>query len=111
MLVPNWAKAKPAPMTKIPNRSAELAPFKNIPRSVSGFQTASPKITLEEEETMIPINEVTAKPTGMVINCGQKASLGLRAYLAKSGLLMTRAAKFAMQFMMLLTNAHARSLP
>jgi hypothetical protein len=111
IFVPSCARAKPAAIAKIPNLSAELAPSKNIPRSVKGFQTARPKITLEEEETMMPIKEVTAKPTGIVTSCGHSASLGSRAYLVKSGLLMTRAAKFAIQFMILFTNTHAKVLP
>lgn len=40
---------------------------------------------VEEEETIMPINEVTAKPMGMVQSWDQRASLGLRANRAKSG--------------------------
>lgn len=38
----------------------------------------------EEEETMMPMNEVIAKPRGMVKNCDHKASFGFFANLAKS---------------------------
>lgn len=68
MLVPSWANAKPLAITKIPNLSAELAFSRNIPSRVRGFQTDWLKMTFDEEDTTIPINEVTAKPTGIVIN-------------------------------------------
>jgi hypothetical protein len=67
ILVPNCATANPLEITKIPNLSAELALSRNIPQRVNGFHTAFPKITLEEDETMIPMNEVIANPTGIVI--------------------------------------------
>jgi hypothetical protein len=68
MFVPSCAKAKPLAMTKIPNLSAELAFSKNIPRRVKGFQTDWLKMTVAEEDTTIPMKEVTAKPTGIVIS-------------------------------------------
>ena len=40
---------------------------------------------VELEETMMPMKEVIAKPTGMVISWERKASDGLRAKRAKSG--------------------------
>jgi hypothetical protein len=45
---------------------------------------------------MIPMKEVIAKPTGIVISWDQKASLGLRAKRAKSGSLTMSVAKLAM---------------
>lgn len=54
-------------------------------------------MTAEEEETMIPMKEITANPTGMVINWDQKASRGFLANREKSGSLTTRVAKFAME--------------
>ena len=42
-------------------------------------------MTVEEDETMIPMKEVIAKPKGMVNNCDHSASLGFFANLAKSG--------------------------
>lgn len=40
---------------------------------------------VEEEDTMMPMKEVMAKPRGMVISWGRKASLGLFAKRVKSG--------------------------
>ena len=45
---------------------------------------------------MIPMNEVIAKPIGMVKSWDQRASLGLCAKRAKSGSLTIRVAKLAM---------------
>lgn len=42
--------------------------MRNDWRRSSGFQIGSPKITVEEEETMMPMNDVTAKPTGIVMS-------------------------------------------
>lgn len=42
-------------------------------------------MTVDEDETMIPIKEVTAKPIGMVKSWDQNASFGFFANLAKSG--------------------------
>ena len=42
-------------------------------------------MTLDEDETIMPMNDVTAKPMGIVNSCDQSASRGLRANLAKSG--------------------------
>jgi hypothetical protein len=44
-----------------------------------------PKMTEDEEETMIPMKLVMAKPSGTVKSCAQRASLGRRAKRAKSG--------------------------
>ncbi len=42
-------------------------------------------MTLEEEETMMPTNEVNANPQGMVKSWDQSASLGFIAKREKSG--------------------------
>lgn len=42
-------------------------------------------MTVDDDETMIPMNDVTANPTGMVMSWDQRASFGLRAKRAKSG--------------------------
>lgn len=65
----------------------------------------------EEEEQMIPMKEVKAKPQGMVISCDQKASLGFPAKREKSGSLTIKVAKLAMEDMMPLTISQARSEP
>lgn len=78
IFVPSWASANPAAITKIPNRSAELASSRNISIRIRGFQTDLPKITLDDEVTTMPINEVTANPTGIVMTCDHTASLGWR---------------------------------
>ena len=72
---------------------------------VSGYRTP------ELEDTTIPIKDVIPNPTGIVINCGQSASLGLRATREKSEALRISAAKLAIDDMTPLTTPHARSLP
>jgi len=47
--------------------------------------TVLSKMTVEEEDTIMPINEVMAKPIGIVSSWDQNASFGLRAKRAKSG--------------------------
>jgi hypothetical protein len=66
MLVLSCARANPVEITKTTNLSAGLATSRNIPKRVNGFHTACPKMTLEEDETIMPMNEVIAKPTGIV---------------------------------------------
>jgi hypothetical protein len=86
MLVPSWARAKAVAMKKTPARLAEPPSLRKDCRRERGFQMGSPwKMTVEEEETMMPMKEVMAKPTGMVISWDQKASRGLRAKREKSG--------------------------
>ena len=68
-------------------------------------------MTLEDDETIIPMKDVTAKPTGIVMNWDQRASLGFLANLAKSGSLTIKVAKLAIDDMIPLTMFHARSLP
>lgn len=48
-------------------------------------------MTADEEETMMPMKEVTAKPTGMVMSWGSMALSGRLANLLKSGLFMIKA--------------------
>ncbi len=67
----------------------------------------SPKMTVDEEDTMIPMNEVNANPAGIVMICDQIASLGLRANRAKSGSLTMRVAKLAIALIMPETMPHA----
>lgn len=59
----------------------------------------------------MPINEVMAKPTGIVISWDHRASLGLRAKRAKSGSFTIRVAKLAMALMMPVTIPHASLEP
>lgn len=56
-------------------------------------------MTAEEDETMMPMKDVTAKPTGMVIHCDHNASLGFLAKRAKSGSLTIKVAKLAIEDM------------
>lgn len=68
-------------------------------------------MTEADDETIIPMNEVTAKPKGMVSSCDHRASLGFRANLEKSGLFMIKAAKFPKQLINAFTTAQASVLP
>lgn len=65
----------------------------------------------EEDETMMPMNDVTANPTGMVMNCDHSASLGFLANLAKSGSFTISVAKFAIDDMMPWTIAQPNAPP
>lgn len=98
-------------MTNTPNRSEELAPSRNFVRRSSGFQIALPKMTLDDEETIMPIKEVRANPIGIVKSWDHSALLGLFAKREKSGSLTISVAKLAMEDMMPFTTAHANSLP
>lgn len=42
-------------------------------------------MTADDEDTIMPMKDVTAKPRGMVKNCDHSASLGFLAKRAKSG--------------------------
>lgn len=66
---------------------------------------------MEEDEQMMPIKDVTAKPQGMVKSWDQRASLGFIAKRVKSASLTISVLKFAILDMMPLTKAHARALP
>ena len=68
MLVPSWASAKARATKKTPARFWWVPSLRNDWRRSSGFQIGSPKMTVEEEETMMPMNDVTAKPTGIVMS-------------------------------------------
>lgn len=68
MFVPSCARAKAEEIMKTPKRCPELAPSWKLPRSCRGFQMGSPYMTLEDDDTMIPMKEVTAKPTGIVMS-------------------------------------------
>ena len=85
MLVPSCARAKAKATKKTPARFWWVPSLRKDCKSSRGFQIGWPKMTVEEEETIIPIKDVIAKPTGMVMSCDQRASLGLRAKRAKSG--------------------------
>lgn len=112
MFVPSWARAKAVAMKKTPARSLEVPSSRKVWRRVRGFQIGSPpKITVEEDETMIPMKDVRPKPTGMVINWDQRASLGFLAKRAKSGSLTMRVAKLAMADMMPKIMPHASFEP
>ena len=47
-------------------------------------------MTVEDDDTMIPIKDVIANPIGMVNNWDQRASLGFLANREKSGSLLKR---------------------
>lgn len=68
-------------------------------------------MTVEDEDTMMPMNEVTAKPIGMVKNCDQSASLGFLAKREKSGSLTMSVAKFAIDDMIPDTIAQPNAPP
>lgn len=128
MLVPSWARAKAKAIKKTPARLREVpSPRKDWRRS-RGFQIASPNMMTEEEETIMPMKEVIAKPMGMVKSWDHRASFGLMANLAKSGsfykalvnasyqieeVIRTtmRVAKFAIEDMIPVTIPHANFEP
>ena len=68
-------------------------------------------MTVELEETMIPINDVTAKPIGMVKNCDHSASFGFLAKRVKSGSFTISVAKFEMLLMIPCTMAQPKAPP
>ena len=68
-------------------------------------------MSTEEDDTIIPMKDVTAKLAGIVMSCDQIASLGFAAKREKSGSFMMRAAKLAMDDMMPRTTCHASSDP
>ena len=117
MLVPSCARAKAAARAKtaMRERGLEVAlsagELRIWARRSRGFQTVVPKMTVEEEETAMPMKDVVAKLMGIVRSWGQRASLGWRAKREKSGLLTMTVAKFAMLDMMAPTMPHARSEP
>lgn len=62
-----------------------------------GLQTASPKITVELEDTIMPKKLTILKPIGTEINCGMTAAPGVVAREAKSGALTTKVAMLEIQ--------------
>src|SRR6478735_585814 len=111
MLVPSCARAKDVAMKKTPKRSPELPSSMNLSRRSRGFQMASSYRTEEAEETMMPMNEVMAKPKGIVIIWDQSASLGFCANREKSLALTMSVAKLEIEDIMPLTISQAKSLP
>lgn len=83
----------------------------NLPSKSIGLQTASPKITVELLDTMIPKKLTILNPMGTEISCGQTAAPGLVARDAKSGALTTRVAMLEMQDMRETTIVHASLEP
>lgn len=112
IFVPSWARAKDVAMKKTPARFAEPPSFKKEESKSRGFQIGSPpKITTEQDDTIMPINEVIPNPRGMVNSCDQKASFGFWAKREKSGTFTINALKFAIEDIIPLTIAQASSLP
>lgn len=68
-------------------------------------------MTLDDDDTKMPIKDVKANPSGIANNWDQTASFGLRANLVKSQSLTIRVAKLAIDDMMPLTISQARSPP
>jgi len=69
MLVPSCARANAEAIKNTPARSLEVPSSRKAWRRERGFHIASPpKMTVEEDETIMPMNEVTPKPQGIVIN-------------------------------------------
>ena len=74
IFVPNCASAKAKDIMNTPNLAGPLAVApvfgltKKYDSRFNGFQMGSPYITAEEDDTMMPMKEVTAKPTGIVIS-------------------------------------------
>ncbi len=72
MSVPSYATTKAAAMKKTPVLLADdpsPGSLRNFESRSRGFQIGSPlKMTTEQEETMMPINDVTPKPIGIVKN-------------------------------------------
>jgi hypothetical protein len=63
---------------------------RNALRRSIGFHTASPKMTVDEELTMLPMKLTREKPRGIAISCGQTAAPGCEARDAKSGAFLAR---------------------
>lgn len=84
-------------MTNTPNLVALDTPssLRNFSRRERGDQIGSPKMTVEEEDTIMPMKLVMANPTGIVNNCDHNASLGFLAKRLKSGSFTMSVAKLA----------------
>ena len=112
IFVPSWARQKAEAMKKTPALFLDPPSLRKDSRRTSGFQIGSPlKMMVEDDETMIPMKLVTAKPQGMVINCGRNASDGFLANLEKSGSLTIRVAKLAMELIIPVTIPQASVEP
>src|SRR5690242_1574131 len=112
ILVPSCASVKAAEMTKTPKRCALPPSSRKDSRTLRGSQTGSPpKMTVDDEDTMIPMKDVIANPRGMVSSWGRKASDGLRAKRAKSGSFTIKAAKLAIADMVPRTMSQPSSEP
>lgn len=86
MFVPSCASVNAVAIKKTPTRFCDDPSARNECRRSRGFQMGSPlKMTVEDEDTMMPMMDVTPKPQGMVRSWERKASWGLRAKRAKSG--------------------------
>ena len=68
-------------------------------------------MTVEEDETIMPMKEVIAKPRGIVKSCDHRASLGFLANRAKSGSFTMSVAKLLIEDMMPETMAHPNASP
>lgn len=68
-------------------------------------------MTADEDDTMMPMKDVMAKPIGMVNSCDHSASFGLPAKRAKSGSFTIKVAKLAIEDMMPVTISQPRVLP
>jgi hypothetical protein len=111
MFVPSCASVKAAAMTKTPNLCADPPSSRNFVSRSRGFHIASPKMTVEDDDTMMPMKEVMANPMGMVSSCGRNALEGFFAKRAKSGSLTIRVAKLAIALMIPFTISQPRSEP
>jgi hypothetical protein len=128
IFVPSWARAKAVAIKNTPARLLDVPSSRKDCKRSRGFQIGSPpKMTTEEEETIMPTNDVKANPPGIVKSWDQRASLGFWAKRAKSGSLTIRqlvayfpdtgnyqpirVAKLAIALMIPLIILQARTLP
>lgn len=111
IFVPSWARIKAAAMKKTPTRLAEPPSFRNEVSNSRGFQIGSPpKITTDDEDTIIPMKQVTPKPMGIVRSWDHLTSLGFLAKRLKSSEFTISAAKFEIEAMIPLMIPQASSL-
>lgn len=68
-------------------------------------------MTVDAEETKMPIKQVIEKVVGKAMNWDQIAAPGLLAKREKSGALTIKVAKLAREFMVELTKAQPNSEP
>ena len=85
MFVPSCAREKAKAMKKTPARVPCPPSSRKRDSKSRGLQIVSLNITVDDEDTMMPMKEVTAKPIGIVKNCDHKASVGFFANREKSG--------------------------